>query len=219
MNSSFSEATARPFEYPIAGMTPSPQPLPWSCDVPPDGDNLEVLLANARMEGRLQGEAEARTRFEEELKQIRCAVGTTIHEFAEQRAQHLRALEGEAVKLALAIVRRVIHRESQVDPDLLLGLVRSALSELEHTSGIRLYAHPRYVDVWKNHFQASHQREYLPEVIADPKMRDHECRIESSMGTTTLSLESSLGEIETGLFDLLASVAPPRKRSNSPSLQ
>ena len=46
-----------------------------------------------------------------------------------KRAAH--EAEQDVVKLAIAIARRVLHRELTVDPDAILGLVKAALQKIE----------------------------------------------------------------------------------------
>lgn len=44
----------------------------------------------------------------------------------------------------------------------------------------------------------------MPEVHEDSALPPGECRIETSLGTTEVGIESQLKEIESGLLDLLA---------------
>lgn len=216
MNSSFDMTSAvRTFQYPvIAGGAKPGVDSPWDAKEETLWiEGLEQMLAKARNEGRAAGETQARACFEQELCEVRSALGAAIHEFTERRALHLRALEKEAVKLALAIARRVLRRESQVDSSLLLGLVRSSLTELGKTSRVRLFVHPTFADEWREHFQRTEAREETPELVKDSKLHRHECRIESPLGTTVLSLESNLAEIENGLFDLLSASLEDEQQS------
>ena len=42
------------------------------------------------------------------------------------------------MQLALAIARKVLHREAQIDPNCLLGLVRDTLEKLQEETKMRL---------------------------------------------------------------------------------
>jgi flagellar assembly protein FliH len=204
--SSLSEVTrgAIPFRYPDAENTESDDfENIWNSEG--DASMLETRLAQARAEGVREGEMRARNIFEQDLRETRAALESAIHDFLEDRTRHFRDLEGEVVRLALSISRRILRRESQVDPSLLLSLVRAALSELDQTSPVRLFVHPASVDEWKRFFAESGPRQYAPEVFADGAMPRHECRIDSPMGTTTLNLETQIDEISNGLFDMIQS--------------
>ena len=49
------------------------------------------------------------------------AIAAAVTEFARQRTDYFRRVESEAVRLALSIARKVLHREAQMDPLLLAG--------------------------------------------------------------------------------------------------
>jgi hypothetical protein len=53
------------------------------------------------------------------------------------------------VQLALSIARKVLHREAQVDPLLLMGIVRVALERIEGATGVTLAVHPEQVPEWR----------------------------------------------------------------------
>ena len=201
-----SSDAATPFQYPAmrGTCTPDVENFCASPDEDLSPDNVEQRLAAARIEGRAEGEKLARQCFEQEMREVRAALGSAVHEFVQQRSIHLRALEAEAVKLSLAIARRVLRRESQLDPSLLLALVRSSLTELAETSKVRLFVHPTFAEDWREFFRQQGDRETAPELVMDTKLHRHQCRIESPLGSTTLDLESRLAEIENGLFDLLS---------------
>ena len=55
-------------------------------------------------------------------------------EFARERTKYFADVEAEVVKLALAIAARVLHREAELDPLLLTGVVRVALEKVAEDS-------------------------------------------------------------------------------------
>src|SRR4029077_2697216 len=69
----------------------------------------------ARALGRQQGELESRTKFEEQLGRERAAVVAALADFSRERAAYYHKIEEEAVRLALSIARKILHREEQVD--------------------------------------------------------------------------------------------------------
>jgi flagellar assembly protein FliH len=113
-------------------------------------------------------------------------------------------VEAEVVALALAIVRKILRRESQVDPLLLSGLVRVALEKLALTQNVRLRVHPSQIAIWQEYFAQHDDMPVKPELSGDAALEHDQCALETELGTTDLSLETQLKEIEQGLFDLLA---------------
>jgi len=113
-------------------------------------------------------------------------------------------VEAEAVGLAVAIARKILHREAQVDPLLLAGVVRVGLDKVAAGTSVRLRVHPTQVQAWKEFFSQQHDLQSLPELMGDPTLGPGRCLLETELGSTDLTLETQLKEIEQGFFDLLA---------------
>jgi len=160
--------------------------------------------ARARELGREQGERESRAKFEERLVGERSAVAKALTDFARERAAYYQKIEEEAVRLALSIARKILHRESHVDPLLLMGMVRVALERIEGASGVVLAVHPEQAAVWRNYLATRMAAGDVPQIAEDAALAPDECELRTSMGTAKLGLEVQLKEIEQGLMDLLA---------------
>jgi flagellar assembly protein FliH len=162
--------------------------------------------AQARELGRQQGLAESRGEFQERLAAERVGLAETVEDFSRERAAYYKTIEEETVRLALAIARKVIHREAQVDPFLLMGIVRVALERMEGATGVVLQVHPEQVVEWKRYLAArpGAATAKMPEVVEDAALPRDPCVLKTSMGTTDLGMEVQLKEIEKGLMDLLA---------------
>jgi flagellar assembly protein FliH len=154
--------------------------------------------------GRQQGEREARAKFDEELARERSAVTQALTDFACARSAYYQKIEEEAVQLALSIARKVLHREAQVDPLLLLGIVRVALERIEGATQVSLAVHPERAAVWRSYLAERMGAGDVPEILEDPAMALEQCELRTSMGTAALGIEVQLKEIEQGLMDLLA---------------
>lgn len=160
--------------------------------------------AQAREMGRQQGVAESRAKFEEKLAGERAAIAQALKDFAGERAAYCQRLEEEAVRLAMSIARKVLHREAQVDPLLLMGIVRVALDRIEGASGVAVVVNPQQAAEWRQYLAAHLAAGEMPEVVEDASMQAQQCGLRTSMGTADMSLEMQLKEVEQGLMDLLA---------------
>lgn len=160
--------------------------------------------AQMREMGRQQGLAESKARLEAQLAEARAAVANTVAEFSRERTQYYRKIEREAVHLAMAIARKVIHRETQVDPLLLMGIVRVALEKMKAATSVALTVHPGTSADWSRYFASHLDPESRPEIAEDASVPRDGCVLKTAMGTTELGLELQLQEIEKGLADLLA---------------
>lgn len=199
------------FEYTEVSGINSSSPMGatiWDVDaaapIPPaETPDIDALVAIARREARHEGELLARATFEEDLKRLRATIAATLQEFAEERAGYFQRVESDVVQLALSIAKKVLHREAQVDRTLLAALVRSALTELDETTRVALRVHPSHAEEWQRYFDIDAVRNTAPEIVADAGLAPNSCRIVTDVGTTEISIDSRLREIEQGFFDLL----------------
>jgi flagellar assembly protein FliH len=153
--------------------------------------------------GLRDGEARARSASEQEVAAAKSAISTALEKFKTEREAYFARIEPEAVQLALAIARKILHREAQMDPLLLAGMVRVALEKVDAGTRVRLWAHPSDIHSWKDHFAQPGSFQPTPELVGDPALRRGECALETEVGNTQISLETQLKEIEQGFFDLL----------------
>ena len=160
--------------------------------------------AQARELGRQQGVMEAAKRFDEQLLRERTAIAAATAKFAHDCAAYYRRIEEEAVQLSLAIARKILHREAQTDPLLLMGVVRVALDRIDGATEVKLAVHPQRAADWRRHLACAISAERLPEIVEDAALPLEQCELRTSMGTAPLGVEVQLKEIEKGLMDLLA---------------
>jgi flagellar assembly protein FliH len=159
----------------------------------------------ARLElARREGEAAAHAAFRQQINAARAQVEGCLKDFAQKRQQYFEQVEAEVVHLALSIARKILHRESSIDPQLLLGMVRVAIEQLEGATSIVIKVAPPEVGEWRNYFLLHLEQKAMPEVIGDPALDGASCRLETNLGATRLGIEPQIKEIETGLLDLMA---------------
>jgi flagellar assembly protein FliH len=160
--------------------------------------------AQVRMQAQQEGEAQAGKIFEERLAVERASVADALANFTRDRAAYFGQVESEVVQLALSIARKILHREAQLDPLLLAGIVRVALEKIDGATGVVLRVHPQNAADWRRYLATHLEPSDLPEIVEDPAQPLDRCALETSMGTALVGVEVQLKEIEQGLMDLLA---------------
>ena len=97
-----------------------------------------TVIEEAIERGRVQGDASARQalnqHFETELARARRLMDELIAAGPKLR----RHAEEDMVRLAVAIARRVLHREITVDGNVLLGLVKAAFSRIDQREIVQI---------------------------------------------------------------------------------
>lgn len=162
------------------------------------GADIEEEIKAQALERRFQeGKAQARSEFEQTL-------AAAIENFSAERDTYFRNVEAEVVQLSLAIARKILHRESQVDPLLLQGVIRVALEKVATSTAVKLRVHPVQAPLWQEYFSRNADMPMVPEIVGDASLELGQCMLETSMGVTDLSPETHLKEIEQGFFDLLS---------------
>jgi len=197
-------AAAEPFVFSSPGGENGGRPGPY-CGASRDGAEGSLRAGQQLYDkGLADGEARARAAFETNLAALRGELAEALRQFAAQREGYFQRVESEVVQLALSIARKILHREVQMDPLLLTGVVRVALESLNDGTQVRLRAHPREIPFWRDYFSRSGEGGPVPELMGDASLGSACCMLETDLGSTHISLETQLQEIEQGFADLLA---------------
>jgi flagellar assembly protein FliH len=160
--------------------------------------------------GHEAGKSEALGAFEQQAAALREEISKALVDFAAERDLYFQRVEEQLIRLTLAIARKILNREAQVDPLLLTGILRVALEKIGSGTNIRLRANPSDIQVWRAYFAQSLEKFPAPELIGDPEIQLGRCILETEMGATEIGLETQLKEIEQGFLDLLAQRPGPR---------
>jgi flagellar assembly protein FliH len=160
--------------------------------------------ADLRAQGRAEGQAAVRQEFEARLGEERSRIGEAVAEFKLNRSTYFQKVETEVVQLALSIARKVLHREAQVDPLVLAGIVHVALQRIDGATSVVLRIHPKNMAAWRHYLSARLRPENFPTIVEDESRPLDRCSLETDLGTTQIGLELQLKEIEQGLMDLLS---------------
>jgi flagellar assembly protein FliH len=166
------------------------------------GEETEQKIRAAHQQGVQEGQSTLRQEMAGQLEAMNVRMARAIEEMSGLRQRFRQEAEADVVTLALAIARRVLHRELTVAPDALLGLVKAALEKIEarevHTVRIR----PEDAPMVKQ-FLGKMGLPQRVEIVADPGLERGAVILASSRGSLDASVETQLSEIERGLADLV----------------
>ncbi len=185
---------SRPVVQVVAPAAPAPAPVPEG--VPEMEVEARILAACVRE--REQAEARLRREWEAREAALRASLERTVRAFAEERTAYFARVESEVVHLALAVARKILGREAQLDPMLLAGLVRVALDGMQGRPAVRVRVAPERLAAW----QEVEFRDGVA-VEADAAVGDEECVLRTEVGEARLSFQAQLKEVEQGFLDLL----------------
>ena len=163
---------------------------------------LEQRTQMAYAKGRQEAESSASQQVSAQVDAVTAALARSIDEITGLRQRFRHEAEEDVVALAIAIARRVLHRELTVSPDSLLGLAKAALEKIDMREVHRVRMHPDFAPL----LHANLEKIGLPsrvEVVADTSLERGSVIIETSRGTLDASVETQLAEIERGFADLV----------------
>lgn len=167
-----------------------------------DQQEVEAKVRAAYTQGLAAGEAAAQQRAQQKLDPVINGLNGMIAELASLRKRVRAEIEDDAVKLAIAIARRVLYREISTDPDAILGLIKAAYSKLNARETHRLRVTPSHVAL----IQENRAQLQIPpglEIVADAALLAGGAIFETSRGELDASVDTQLAEIDRGLTDAL----------------
>ncbi len=183
---------SRPMVQAASVAAPSPAPV----GVPEMEVEARIIAACVRE--RVEVEARLRAEWEARETALRVSLERTVRAFAEERTTYFARVEGEVVHLALAVARKILGREAQLDPMLLAGLVRVALDGMQGRPAVRVRVAPERMAAW----QDVEFRDGVS-VEADAAVGGEECVLATEVGEAHLSFAAQMKEVEQGFLDLL----------------
>jgi flagellar assembly protein FliH len=179
---------------PVAiGVAPAMRDLPS-----PTAERIEAIEREAfgkgYAEGERAGEAAAASRIEAMLARL----AETVGEISDLRLGIMRRSERELVRLALAMAERIVHREIDIDRELLSVMARVAIDRLGEHAVATIHLHPADRDAAIRRTDALQPRSV--EIVADVNVPRGGCLVRSSFGSIDVGIDTQMRELARALL-------------------
>lgn len=161
--------------------------------------DLEVSLREAHERGHREATETLRLEVEQRLAEERASVSRVVAQFEQEKQRYFSEVEGEVVRLSLAIAERVLHREAKMDPTLLAGAARVALEQVADHSEAVLHVAAEDAVQWNETLCSAD----AVQIETDHHLAKGEAVLKTRAGSVQLGLQAQLREIERGFFELL----------------
>jgi flagellar assembly protein FliH len=128
----------------------------------------------------------------------------SLEELNKLRKDVFASSEHEVIRLALEIAKKIIKREVAIDEELILTLVKVALSRVADQALITVRVNPKDYRAIERHQSSRADGGALSEtvkLIEDPLVGRGGCLIETDSGTIDARIDDQLREIEKGFFE------------------
>jgi flagellar assembly protein FliH len=162
-------------------------------------DHLAALERDAFTKGYAQGERAGLEAGGQRAEAMLRRLASTVDELGTLRDEMVRQTEQQVVTLALAIARRVLHREASIDPELAGALAHVALDRLGPASPATIRLHPDdYTTVGSHAADGWNGR--AVKVVPDPAVARGGCLVESDFGYIDASVDAQVDEIARAML-------------------
>jgi flagellar assembly protein FliH len=170
--------------------------------------HLAALEREAFGKGFAQGERAGAEAAGQRGEAMLHHLAQTLDELTNVRAEMIRQTERQMVQLALAIARRILHREVSLDPDLLMAMARVALERLGDTARVTVRLHPDdYAAAGAS--RVAELTSSNVTILGDSRLSRGACRVESDMGLLDIGIDAQLQEVGRALLGAEEAQAAP----------
>ncbi len=198
------------FDAPYRSYPPPPARTEWGLSDSGDHQRAtededaarEAALVDALERGRQEGRLAAAAEHASAAESLIAQVAKTAAHLASEAPRLRRNAESDVVRLALAIAKRVIHREISLDQQAIQGLVRVAIDRLNSREIVRVRTHPSHRDAVGHVLESARLASHV-ELSTDSSFTVGDLIFETSYGELDASIESQFKEIELGIADRL----------------
>jgi flagellar assembly protein FliH len=160
---------------------------------------VAALERDAFSKGFAQGERAGGEAAAQRAEAMLRRLTETLEELTTLREQMIHETERQMVQLALAIARRVVHREVSIDQDLLVAMARVALDRLGESAQVTVRLNPEDFQATAA-VRASQWTGTHVTVVADARVGRGGCRVESEFGAMDAGVDGQIQEIARALL-------------------
>ena len=160
----------------------------------------EAIRESAYQEARAQALAE----LDQERSAMVERVAETIADIGRQLDEFWIQTEGELLKLAVEIARKLVHHEINENQEVVLNTVKIALYQLRDRQSLKLRVNPADYELLREHkeeIMSSCDGMRSVEILEDRRVEQGGCLIESDNGSLDARIETQLKEVERALLE------------------
>lgn len=153
--------------------------------------------------GFRQGEKAGLEIAERKIEAVMRRYADTILELGKLKPVLYAQAEHEVVKLALEVAKKVVHREVQIDREIIQTLVRVALTHVTAKSAVTVHLNPADYSFMLEHrasLMRSGDSEREMVLLADKSIDRGGCLIETECGDIDARIEAEFDEVERTFF-------------------
>ncbi len=161
---------------------------------------IAARIEEAYRRGFQEAESAAAREAESQTESAAVRLAHSIADLATFRPRLRRETEVELAELAMAVAKRILRREIQMDPEALLGLVKAGLERVNRAELLRVRVHPDFARIVEDYLAKNSSGAVA--ITADRSLERGAAVFETVRGRVDASIDAQLKEIERGFADL-----------------
>jgi flagellar assembly protein FliH len=164
--------------------------------------DLAQVEKTAYENGFVQGEKAGMEIAERKMEVVMRRYADSILEVNKLRASLYAQIEREVVKLAIAVAKKIVHREVQVDRDIIQTLVRVALGHVSEKSSVAIHLNPTdYNYLLEQRAELSQSEGRDISLLSDKSIERGGCLIQTDCGDIDARVQEEFREVEQAFFE------------------
>jgi flagellar assembly protein FliH len=164
--------------------------------------DLTLVETNAFENGFREGEKSGMAMAEQKMETIMKSHAEAILEIGRMKSSLYAQVEKEVVKLAIEVAKKIIHREIQVDPDIIQTLIRVTLANVAAKNPVTIRVNPVDFNYISERQAALSQSEAKNiSIVPDKSIERGGCLVETDCGDIDARLEEKFREVEHAFFE------------------
>jgi len=173
-----------------------------NADLPAPAVDLAQVEKTAYESGFHQGEKAGMEIAERKMDVVMRRYSDSILEVNKLRSSLYAQIEREVVKLAIAVAKKIVHREIQVDRDIIQTLVRVALGHVSEKSSVTVHLNPMdYNYLLEQRAELSQSEGRDISLLSDKSIERGGCLIQTDCGDIDARVQEEFREVEQAFFE------------------
>jgi flagellar assembly protein FliH len=149
--------------------------------------------------GFAEGQRAAATAAQQETAALAKKLATTLDDLMRVRNEMIRHTEKQMVQLALAVARRVVHREVSLDATVLVTMMRVALERVSDAARVTVRLNPADHQAVGAALADAATSDQVT-LLADARVPRGGCKVESEYGDIEAGVDAQIQEIARALL-------------------
>jgi flagellar assembly protein FliH len=166
--------------------------------------DLAQVEMKAYESGFRQGEKAGMEIAEKKVEAMMRRYSEAVLELGREKSNLYAQVEREVVKLALAVAKKIVHREIQADKEIIQTLVKVAMSHVAEKTAVTVHLHPLdYNFILERKAELSQNDRAGGEIslLADKSIERGGCLVRTECGDIDARIDEEFREVERGFFE------------------